>query len=72
MEMNDFNATMIVEGQFALAGISEDDDDIEEVYISACQHLIDTGLAWQLQGFFGRACREMISNGLCSAAKEKV
>lgn len=45
---------MIVEG--------EQEGDFAE----ACQHLIDTGMAWQLQGFIGRTCHDMIEQGICS------
>lgn len=55
--MNTFEAVMIVEG------VQECPD--EETYIEACQLLIDMGLAWQLQGSFGRACRTMIDSGEC-------
>jgi hypothetical protein len=61
--MNNFTATMIVEGQWELAGV----EPSEEAYIEAAQHLIDTGLAWQLQGFFGRTCQHLIEQGYCSA-----
>lgn len=40
----------------------------EEQYLEAWQHLIDTGLAWQLQGWFGRAARALIENGHCTPA----
>ena len=37
--------------------------------IQAWQQLIDTGLAWQLQGFFGRTAVNLIESGICSPPK---
>tara|TARA_R110001583_G_C5477326_1_gene393456 strand:- start:209 stop:460 length:252 start_codon:yes stop_codon:yes gene_type:complete len=56
-KLTNLEATMIAEG--------EQEPDSDEQYIQAWQHLIDTGLAWQLQGFFGRTASTMIQNGLC-------
>jgi hypothetical protein len=39
----------------------------EEQAIAAWQHLIDTGLAWTLQGWFGRTAKALIENGVCSS-----
>jgi hypothetical protein len=44
--MDNFTATGIAEGFIEC-------DDQEEI-LEAWQHLIDTGLAWSLQGWFGR------------------
>ena len=41
----------------------------EETYIAAWQHLINTGLCWQLQGWFGRTATHMIEEGLCHASR---
>ena len=57
--MTDFTATMIAEGV-------EPADD--ETTIEAWQHLIDTGLAWRLQGSFGRGAKAMIEAGYCQEA----
>ena len=46
-------------------GFIEADD--EEQVLAAWQHLIDTGLAWRLQGWFGRMANHLIEQGLCSA-----
>lgn len=63
--MDVFTATMIAEGV-------EEPDSYEES-IEAWQTLIDTGLAWQLQGSFGRMAEHLIEEGVCSpAAKENV
>jgi hypothetical protein len=55
--MDNFTACMIAEG--------EQEAD-EETTIAAWQHLIDTGLAWQLQGKFGRQAARMIEAGVCT------
>lgn len=57
--MTDFTATMIAEGV-------EPVDEYED-YVAAWQHLIDTGLVWKLQGFFGRTAQAMIESGECHA-----
>ena len=37
----------------------------EAEVLKAWQHLIDTGLAWQLQGWFGRRAKALIESGAC-------
>ena len=41
--------------------------DSEEQVIEAWQTLVDTGLAWQLQGWFGRTAQQLINQGVISA-----
>ncbi len=36
----------------------------EEQVIEAWQYLLDVGLVWQLQGFFGRTAVAMIKDGI--------
>lgn len=55
--INTYDAVGIVEGFIAC--------DNEEDYIQAVQHLIDTGIAWQLQGSIGRICKHYIELGEC-------
>ena len=37
----------------------------DEEYIQAFQHLIDTGLVWNLQGRYGRTALQLIDKGFC-------
>ena len=36
----------------------------EDQVLQAWQYLVDTGLAWQLQGFFGRTANNLIEAGM--------
>ena len=53
--MNNFNAIGIAEGFI--------EPDSEEQWLLAWQHLVDTGLAWKMQGWFGRAAQHLIDEG---------
>ncbi len=53
--MTDYRAAMIAEG------VEEVSD--EETYFAAWQHLEDTGLAYKLQGWFGRRLTDLIAEG---------
>jgi len=54
--MDNFTATMIAEGV--------EEAESEEQYIAAWQHLHDTGLAYQLQGWFGRTAQQLVNQGV--------
>ena len=58
MKMDAYTATMIAEGEIEA-------DEAET--LGAWQYLVDTGLAWRLQGFFGRTAARMIEAGLIEA-----
>lgn len=61
-KMTIFEATMICEGNWELAGYEPD----EQTAIDAWQRLIDTGTCWQLQGWFGRQAVALIEAGVCA------
>ena len=42
----------------------------EEQVIEAWQYLIDTGMAWTLQGWFFRQAHSLIEAGICHAKGE--
>ena len=54
--MTNFNAIGIAEGFM--------EAESEEQRIEAWQHLVDTGLVWQLQGSFGRTATALIEQGV--------
>ena len=56
--MNTYTAVGIAEGFI--------EADSQEQVIEAWQYLIDTGLAWQLQGWFGRTAAHLIGEGICT------
>ena len=61
--MDDYTAIGIAEGFI--------ESESDEQTIEAWQHLIDTGTAWTLQGWFGRTAMRLIEEGLCEAPKGK-
>ena len=55
--MNNYNAVGIAEGFIECNN--------EKTIIKAWQYLIDTGLAFKLQGSFGRMAVDLINQGIC-------
>lgn len=45
-----------------------EDASIDE-QLAAWQQLVDTGLVWQLQGWYGRTAKQLIDQGLIAPAK---
>jgi len=58
---------------YLACGLAEgfEEPESEEQVIEAWQFLIDTGLAWQLQGRFGRTAMDLIEAGYCNAPEVK-
>ena len=57
--MNAYLATGLAEGFI--------EAESEEQVIEAWQYLVDTGLAWSLQGWFGRTAAALIEEGVINA-----
>ena len=53
--MKPVDAVMIAEGVIP---------STQEELIQAWQMLVDTGMAWKLQGWFGRTARDLIEEGI--------
>ena len=54
--MNTYDAVMTAENM----------EELTPDVIEAWQHLINTGICWQLQGWFGRHASHLIEQGLCT------
>ena len=61
--MDDYRAAMIAEGVWPA--------NSEDEYFEAWQHLVNSGLAWRLQGWFGRTARDLIESGAIHPAAEE-
>lgn len=57
--MTSFDAIGIAEGFIQ--------PESEDQVIAAWQYLVNTGLAWQLQGWFGRTAQALIEQGIIDA-----
>ena len=53
--MNNYEAVGLAEGFI---------EGTEKEQINAWQYLVDTGMAWTLQGFFGRTANSLIEQGI--------
>ena len=55
---------------YLAVGIAEgfEEAESEDKVIEAWQHLVDPGLAWTLQGSFGRTAQALIDQGIINSA----
>ena len=60
-----YTACGIIEG---FVDIPEYADEYQ-AHIDAWQYLIDTGVVWQLQGWYGRNAQSLINDGTCTRKK---
>ncbi len=59
--MDNYTATGLAEGFI--------EAESEEQIIEAWQYLVDTGLAWSLQGSFGKTAIQLIESGIIKENK---
>jgi len=62
IKMDSYRACAIAEGFCEGEGASKEEQ------IEAWQYLINTGLCWKLQGWYGRTARDLIVAGVCKPA----
>ena len=57
---------------YTAVGIAEGfiEAETDEQVLQAWQNLVDTGLAWSLQGWFGRVAMDLINEGLITQEVE--
>ena len=60
--MDDMKAIEIIESK---------EDATQEEEVAAWQYLINTGICWELQGFYGRTAMRLIEEGVCYEASQR-
>ncbi|HEX4918451.1 MAG TPA: hypothetical protein VFV43_11180 [Limnobacter sp.] len=58
-ELSTFRCCEIIEG-------FDGEDHTQEEIVEAFQTLINTGVVWSLQGWYGRSALQLIEAGLCT------
>lgn len=59
---DNLEAIMLIEG---------DESATHDEQIDAWQYLVDTGIVWSLQGFYGRSAQAMIEAGILHPAEAR-
>lgn len=59
-EQDEYGAALIDQMVAYESGEMEDDEEVLDFF----QNLVDSGVAWQLQGHYGRTARALINAGL--------
>lgn len=70
-KLNIFAVTDIYTACGIIEGFEPIPDDVDEyhAHIQAWQYLIDTGVVWRLQGWYGRNAQSLIDDGTCRRKK---
>ena len=55
----------------AIEIIESKEDATQEEEVAAWQYLINTGICWELQGFYGRTAMRLIEEGVCYEASQR-
>lgn len=64
IQMTVVEAIDIIEGR-------DEEPASEEETVNAWQYLINTGICWELQGFYSRTATRLIEERVCSAASRR-
>lgn len=70
--MSDHNTTIQPFDTLGFIVQLEQGDCSDEDIVHGMQHLLDNGMAWQLQGSYGRMASDLIAMGHCHPARKEL